>query len=130
MSSGGRGAEQAELLALQSQLRRDSSSNDPLAIPAADGEEVLHASTRARTSPRTPIFEPLHFKLVYVAIDALRARSIWGSAKTSWGNVVLQFMESVAEGRNLDQESQVRVGALAKTLLGDEDTTAIARPHA
>ena len=74
----------------------------PLAFPAAHGEAVLQASARAK-HPLEPIFELPHFKLDYVAIDALHALDL-GFSQDVVGNVVWEFIGSVAEGRNLDLE--------------------------
>ena len=56
---------------------------------------------REQSIPSNPIFELPHIKLDYVAIDALHALDL-GFSQDVVGNVVWEFIRSVAEGRNLD----------------------------
>ena len=91
-------------------------------------EKQFFKLRREQSIPSNPIFELSHFKLDYVAIDALHALDL-GFSQDVVGNVVLGVHRVCRRRSQLGPEGPVRVGALAETLLRDEDGTEAARPH-
>ena len=74
----------------------------PLAFPAAH-EKQFFKLRREQSIPSNPIIELSHYKLDDVAIDALHALDL-GFSQDVVGNVVWEFIGSVAEVCNMDLE--------------------------